>query len=80
MPAYTLRDYSLHWAVTSPDGSTKFSEGDISLPTLAPASQWSDDIEFTAPTEEYIITVSIIRPTGFSVIEHSYSAKGDLIP
>ena len=80
MPAYTLRGYSLHWAVTSPDGSTKFSEGDVPLPTLAPASQWSGDIEYTAPTEEYIITASIIRPTGYSVIERSYSTKGELIP
>ena len=35
MPAYTLRGYSLRWAVISPDGSTKFSEGDVPLPTLA---------------------------------------------
>jgi len=35
MPAYTLRDYSVHWAVTSPDGNTKFYEGDVQLPTLA---------------------------------------------
>jgi beta-glucuronidase len=79
MPAYTLRDYSLHWAVTAPDGSPKFSEGEILLPMLAPASQWSGEIEFNAPTEEYIITVSIIRPTGYSVIERVYSAKGELI-
>ena len=80
MPAYTLRSYSLHWAVTSLDSSTKFSEGDVPIPTLAPASQWSGDVEFMAPTEEYIITVSIIRPTGYSVIERSYSAKGEFIP
>jgi hypothetical protein len=80
MPVYTLRGYSLHWAVTSPDGSTKFSEGDVPLPTLAPALQWSGDIEYTVPTEEYIITVSIVRPTGYSVIERSYNAKGEPIP
>jgi len=80
MPSYTIRGYSLYWAVTSLDSSTKFSEGDIHLPTLTPASQWSGEIEFTAPTEEYIIIVSIIRPTGYSVIERSYDAKGELIP
>ena len=80
MPSYTLRGYSLHWAVTTPDGSTMFSEGDISLPTLAPASQWSGEIEFTTSTEEYIITLSIVRPTGYSVAERSYDAKGELIP
>ena len=80
MPSYTIRGYSLYWTVTSLDSSTKFSEGDIHLPTLTPASQWSGEIEFTAPTEEYIIIVSIIRPTGYSVIERSYDAKGELIP
>jgi beta-glucuronidase len=80
MPAYTLRDYFLHWAVTSPDDSKKFSEGNIPMPTLVPASEWSGEIEFTAPTEEYIITMSVIRPIGYSVIERSYSAKGEFIP
>ena len=80
MPAYTLRGYSLHWAVTSLDGSTKFSEGDVSLPALVPASQWSGDIEYTAPTEEYIITVSIIRSTGYSIIEQSYTEQGEPLP
>ena len=79
MPSYTLRGYSLHWVVTSTDGRTKFSEGDIPLPTLAPASQWSGDIEFTAPPEDYVITVSIIRSTGYSTIERSYSSEGELI-
>ena len=80
MPAYTLRDYSLHWAVTSPDGSTIFSGGDIPLPILVPASQWSGGFEVSIPSEEYIVTVSVIRPTGYSVIERSYSATGELIP
>jgi len=80
MPAYTLRDYSLHWQVTSLDGNTTFAKGDIPLPKLTPASQWSGNIEFTSPTAQYIIFVSIIRPTGYCVIEHSYSAKGELIP
>jgi hypothetical protein len=80
MPAYTLRAYSLHWAVTSPDGSMKFSEGEVFLPTLAPASQWSGEIELAVPTEKYIVTVSIVRPTGYLVMERSYNMNGDLIP
>jgi len=75
MPAYTLRGYTLHWAVTSPDSSTKFSEGEVSLPTLAPASQWSGDILLTEPAQDDIVTLSIIRPAGFSVTEHSYDAQ-----
>jgi hypothetical protein len=65
---------------TSPDGNTKFSEGDVLLPKLASASQWSAEFEITVPTEEDIIIVRIFRPTGSSVIERSYSAKGELIP
>ena len=80
MPSYTIRGYSLHWAVISVAANTKSLEGDMLLPTLAPASQWSGEIEFIAPTEEYMITLSIIRPTGYSVAERSYDAKGELIP
>ena len=79
MPVYTLRGYSLHWAVTSPDRNTKFSDGEIPLPTLSPGSKWSAEIEFTSPLEEYIITVGIIRPTGYSVIERSYTSDGEVI-
>jgi beta-glucuronidase len=80
MPVYTLRGYTLHWAVSSPDGTTKFSEGDVSLPILSPASQWSGDIPLTIPTVDYIVTVSIIRPTGFSVTARSIDSQGEQIP
>jgi beta-galactosidase/beta-glucuronidase len=80
MPAYTLRGYVLNWAVTSTDGSASFSKGKVALPILTPASQWTGDIEFTPPADEYVIKVSILRPTGYEVIERSYSAKGELLP
>jgi beta-glucuronidase len=79
MPAYTLRDYSLHWALTSPDGSKRYSEGNLDLPTLAPASQWSGNFMFNIPPEKYIVTVRVMRPTGYSVTEHSFDAEGHLI-
>lgn len=79
MPAYTLRGYTLHWDVASQDGSQSFSEGVISLPTLAPASNWTGEIKFTVPTSDYIVKVSIFRPTGFSVIDRTYSSEGMLI-
>ena len=79
MPAYTLRDYSLHWVLTSPNGSKLFSEGDVDLPVLAPAAQWSDNIVFSIPAQEYMITLRVMRPTGYSVTEHSYDAEGKLI-
>jgi hypothetical protein len=80
MPVYTLRGYTLHWVVISPDGSTLFSQGDVPLPTLVPATEWTGKTQFKAPTADYILTVSIIRPTGFNVIERSLNAKGEQIP
>jgi beta-galactosidase/beta-glucuronidase len=80
MPAYTLRDYTLAWKVTSLDKVKVFSEGDILLPELTPASEWSGAFDFSVPNEEYIITLSIVRPTGFSVIDRSYNSQGVLIP
>jgi beta-galactosidase/beta-glucuronidase len=80
IPAYTLRGYSLHWAVTSPKGDKMFSSGDISLPILAPGSKWSGNITWTIPGEDYILTISVIRPTGFSVIERTYDVTGAQLP
>jgi beta-glucuronidase len=72
MPVYTLRGYSLHWQVTSPDHTQVFSKGDVPLPTLTPASDWTGEIEFSVPPEEYIFALSIMRPTGFSVMDYVY--------
>jgi hypothetical protein len=79
MPAYTLRGYSLQWALTSRDGSKEFSEGVLSLPILVPASKWSGDITFDLPGEEYIVTLKIMRPTGYVVIERSYDSDSKLL-
>jgi beta-glucuronidase len=80
MPAYTLREYELHWAVKSPKCTRTFSEGNISMPTLTPGTRWSVDITFIIPDEKYIIAVSIVRPTGFSVTDRSYDSNGNPIP
>ena len=80
MPVYTLRGYRLHWEVTSPDRKMLFSQGDVSLPTLAPTTQWTGEIKFPVPSQEYIIELSIIRPTGTSVIERSFDALGGQLP
>lgn len=75
MPAYTLREYSLHWAVTSPEGDETFSQGDLSLPTLEPGSEWTGEVEWVVPDAEHVLTLSIVRPTGFAVIERSYNSQ-----
>jgi len=84
LPAYTLRGYRLYWSVTSKgtdDGRRKTdeelsAEGNVPLPTLAPGSTWSGELEWERPVKDYVLTVSIVRPTGFTVIEHVYDAQG----
>jgi beta-glucuronidase len=79
MPTYTLRGYSLYWAVTSPEGDETFSEGDLPLPTLTPAATWSGQVEWDVPDTDYVLTVSVVRPTRFSVIERSYNSQGEVL-
>jgi hypothetical protein len=76
MPCYTLRGYGLHWAVSSPSGDEIFAEGKLVLPTLEPGTEWTGSIQWTEPEAEYVLTVSIMRPTGFSVIERTYDIQG----
>jgi beta-galactosidase/beta-glucuronidase len=80
MPVYTLRGYTLHWEVTLTDKKTMISQGDVSLPNLAPTTQWTGEIKFPIPSQEYSIELNIIRPTGFSVIERSFDASGAKLP
>ena len=80
IPAYTLRGYTLQWAVTSPDGGQTFSSGNMPLPTLAPGTKWSGQVTWTIPAQDYVLTIRIVRPTGFSVTAKSYNANGELLP
>jgi hypothetical protein len=80
LPAYTLRGYTLHWAVTSAQQDETYSEGELSLPVLAPGEAWSGEVEWTAPTVEVVLVLSIVRPTGFPVLEHAYDGQGQELP
>jgi beta-galactosidase/beta-glucuronidase len=80
IPAYTLRGYALHWRVTSADGIVVFDEGHEPMPVLSPGSQWSSSVTWKMSGEQYVFTVSIVRPTGFSVTERSYDALGQIVP
>ena len=80
MPSYTLRGYGLHWAVTSAGGEKIFAGGELMLPTLEPGDEWTASIKWMEPEAEHVLTVSIIRPTGFPAIEHTYDAQGALLP
>ena len=79
MPAYTLRGYRLRWLIVSRLGDTSYSGGDLQLPTLAPGAVWSGDLEWAVPGGEYTLTLSIIRPTGSTVIERSYNSQDELL-
>jgi beta-glucuronidase len=79
MPVYTLRGYSLRWAATSSDKKVVFSQGELLLPTLPPASAWSGEITWPAHPGEAILTVSVDRPSGFAVLERSFDSQGNLL-
>jgi hypothetical protein len=72
MPAYTLRGYRLHWVVMSADGSEAFAGGDLPLPTLAPGAVWTGEVAWAPPGEAHLLALSVIRPTGFPVLERRY--------
>jgi hypothetical protein len=71
-----LRGYRLKWRIHSIDGQAIFSEGEIPLPTLMPEETWSDELELDVPDTEHVITVSVLRPNGFSVVERSVDMSG----
>ncbi len=49
------------------------------LPILSPVAYWSGDITATVPVGNFIISPSIICPTGFSVTHQLYDSKGTYI-
>jgi hypothetical protein len=77
LPAYTLQGYRLAWTVTAPEGQRVFAQGIIPLPTLPPGTTWSGEVEWIAPTADYQLILQLLRPTGFTVLEHIYNAHGE---
>jgi beta-glucuronidase len=75
MPAYTLRGYTLHWALVSSDGKQTLSQGDIALPILSPGSAWMGKVEWEVPETGYRLSLRIVRPTGFTVIEGTWASQ-----
>jgi Glycosyl hydrolases family 2, TIM barrel domain/Glycosyl hydrolases family 2, sugar binding domain/Glycosyl hydrolases family 2 len=76
LPAYTLQGYRLEWIVAAPDGQRVFAQGAIVLPTLRPGTTWAGTVAWTAPIADYRLTLRLLRPTGFDVLEHTYDAHG----
>jgi hypothetical protein len=77
LPAYTLRQYKLHWVVTGIQDQQMLSQGALSLPTLAPGTLWSARLQWPAPVEEAVLTLKVMRPTGFTVLEGAYVTPGN---
>ena len=73
MPAYTLRGYRLQWAVVPRDESPVLAYGDFPLPTIAPGEAWSGEATWPKVGEACVLKLTVVRPTGFAVIERSYA-------
>jgi hypothetical protein len=78
LPAYTGYGYQLHWVVTGSEDRRMLSEGHRELPTLTPGMTWVAHVEWPTPTEDYVLTFSVVRPTGATVLERSYDSGGDV--
>jgi hypothetical protein len=76
LPAYTLRGYTLRWAVTARDGGSPISAGAVPLPTLTPGAGWTGSVEWPSPGREYVVEMSVVRPTGFAVLERTFARAG----
>ncbi len=75
MPAYTLRGYRLDWEILATQGGRSLAEGSAPLPVLPPGSRWEGEIGWEIPQGAYRLTLSIVRPTGFPVIERSWDQE-----
>jgi hypothetical protein len=76
LPAYTLREYQLTWAVAAPDSQLVFAQGTLTLPLLPPGTTWSGILEWAVPRANYRLTLRLLRPTGFAILEHTYNVHG----
>ena len=59
-----------------PDSQQVFVEGAFALPVLPPGTTWSGILEWAVPGADYRLTLRLLRPTGFAVLEHIYNVHG----
>lgn len=67
IPAYTLKNYKLHWVVYA-DQNIPLEEGSVALPDLKPGDDFSHQAKIKTVQPEKIV-VKVMRPTGFFVID-----------
>ena len=74
LPAYTLRNYRLAWQILSPAGQSTEQRGEISLPVLPPGTAHVAQLEMPRPAPGSQLRLSVLRPTGFSVIDRQFES------
>jgi beta-glucuronidase len=76
LPAYTLAGYRLEWMVAAAGGQPILAQGVLPLPSLAPGTTWSGNLDWAVPAADSWLTLRLRRPTGSAVLEHTYDAHG----
>jgi hypothetical protein len=66
----------LHWMGVGTQGQTVLWQGNLSHPRLTPGTTWSTPVEWPIPTEDYIVTLKIIRLTGLTALGALMILKG----
>jgi hypothetical protein len=72
LPAYTLRNYRVTWEFLSSAGKPLNLRGEVHLPVLLPGTSYNLNIEVPSWIKKSKLHISVIRPTGFIVIEKCY--------
>lgn len=73
LPAYTLRNYWIAWEFLSPTGKPLDLRGEADLPVLSPGTNYDLTIQIYSPMKGRKLHNSVIRPTGFIVIDRQLS-------
>ena len=74
LPAYTLRNYRITWEILSPAGKPLDLRGEAELPVLPPGTKYNLAIEIPRLEKRSELHISVIRPTGFIVIDRRFNA------
>jgi len=74
LPAYTLRGYLLVWTAYNAD-DLPVGTGKRLLPDLPPGSVREESIDWPTFPSLRRVRVSVYRPTGYLVLETSWTAK-----
>jgi beta-glucuronidase len=74
MPAYTLRNYRIKWEFISPKGKPLDLRGEVVLPVLSPGTKYNINIEALHLVRRSGLHITVIRPTGFTVIDRNFTS------